>query len=388
MSTSSRSPRPSSRSAIHHDLLLANALAQAQALAFGRTADELRRPACRSALVPHKEMPGNRPTTFLLLERLTPFALGSLVALYEHVVFTAGRGLGHRLVRPVGRRAREGARRELAPVIAGEARAPNRSTARPPRSSSASGSSSARADRARAPRARGRVRADRVLAARAGVLRAGRRGRSSPICTSATGSRRLSAGRPTPAPAEPCALPLVACVVRTDGHAGVMTTRWSSRHRCRDGDDGSRSARGGAPGPGRATPRAVDAVRDAIGRGDVYQVNLVQHLSAPFAGSPRALAARLAPLTQPNELPFADAEWRVLRGRRLGDRHPPLPSSSSPGAGDRRLDAADQGNAAARPSRGAPRLGEGRGRARDDRRPRAERPLARLPSRAACAGRR
>ena len=74
----------------HHDLLLANALAQAQALAFGRTADELRAAGVPERLVPHKEMPGNRPTSFLLLERLTPFALGTLVALYEHVVFTQG----------------------------------------------------------------------------------------------------------------------------------------------------------------------------------------------------------------------------------------------------------------------------------------------------------
>ena len=74
----------------HQDLLLANALAQAQALAFGRTADELRQAGVPERLVPHKVMPGNRPTTFLLLDRLTPFALGSLVALYEHVVFTQG----------------------------------------------------------------------------------------------------------------------------------------------------------------------------------------------------------------------------------------------------------------------------------------------------------
>jgi len=74
----------------HHGLLLANALAQAQALAFGRTADELREAGVPETLVPHKEMPGNRPSTLLLLERLTPFALGSLVALYEHSVFVEG----------------------------------------------------------------------------------------------------------------------------------------------------------------------------------------------------------------------------------------------------------------------------------------------------------
>jgi glucose-6-phosphate isomerase len=74
----------------HRVLLLSNALAQARALAFGRTAEELRSSGVPAALVPHKEMPGNRPSTFLLLDELTPFALGSLVALYEHVVFTQG----------------------------------------------------------------------------------------------------------------------------------------------------------------------------------------------------------------------------------------------------------------------------------------------------------
>ena len=59
---------------------------------------------------------------------------------------------------------------------------------------------------------------------------------------------------------------------------------------------------------------AVDAVRTAIARGDVYQVNLVQHLSASFAGSPSALAARLAPLTQPNDAPLGDSAWRLLEG--------------------------------------------------------------------------
>jgi glucose-6-phosphate isomerase len=74
----------------HRVLLLANALGQAQALAFGRSAEELRRAGVPERLVRHKEMLGNRPSTFLLLDTLTPFALGSLVALYEHVVFTEG----------------------------------------------------------------------------------------------------------------------------------------------------------------------------------------------------------------------------------------------------------------------------------------------------------
>jgi glucose-6-phosphate isomerase len=74
----------------HHDLLVANVLAQAEALAFGKTAEEVRAEGTAAALVPHRVFEGNRPTNTLLLERLTPAALGRLVALYEHDVFTQG----------------------------------------------------------------------------------------------------------------------------------------------------------------------------------------------------------------------------------------------------------------------------------------------------------
>ncbi len=72
----------------HHDLLMANVFAQAQALAFGRTEEEVRSEGTAEDVVPHRVMPGNRPTNVLLAEQLTPFRLGTLVALYEHVVFT------------------------------------------------------------------------------------------------------------------------------------------------------------------------------------------------------------------------------------------------------------------------------------------------------------
>jgi len=72
----------------HHDLLLANVFAQGEALAFGKTAEELRSEGTAQALVPHKTFDGNRPSNTLLLEKLTPAALGKLVALYEHIVFT------------------------------------------------------------------------------------------------------------------------------------------------------------------------------------------------------------------------------------------------------------------------------------------------------------
>ncbi|MFM1903341.1 MAG: hypothetical protein RLZZ440_1241 [Planctomycetota bacterium] len=74
----------------HHDLLMANCFAQAEALAFGKTAAEVRADGVSEVLVPHKTFPGNRPSTTILAEKLTPRLLGSLVALYEHAVFTQG----------------------------------------------------------------------------------------------------------------------------------------------------------------------------------------------------------------------------------------------------------------------------------------------------------
>jgi para-aminobenzoate synthetase component 1 len=118
-------------------------------------------------------------------------------------------------------------------------------------------------------------------------------------------SSRIRRGA-TPPPPEPCPLPLLACVVRQDNYAdrrdvgssagaiaiGEWVRSWSSAE----------------------YESAVGEVRDAIARGDVYQVNLVQHLQAPFSGDPAALAARLRPLAQPSGLPFADETWRALHG--------------------------------------------------------------------------
>jgi len=74
----------------HHDILMANVFAQAEALAFGRTTDEVRTDGTQERLVPHRVFEGNRPSNLLLAERLTPATLGALVALYEHSVFTQG----------------------------------------------------------------------------------------------------------------------------------------------------------------------------------------------------------------------------------------------------------------------------------------------------------
>jgi glucose-6-phosphate isomerase len=74
----------------HHDILLANVFAQAEALAFGKTREEVKAERTPEWLVPHRLFEGNRPSNTLLLDRLTPGALGKLVALYEHSVFTQG----------------------------------------------------------------------------------------------------------------------------------------------------------------------------------------------------------------------------------------------------------------------------------------------------------
>ena len=74
----------------HHDILMSNVFAQAQALAFGKTEAELRAEGTPEAVIPHRVMEGNRPTNVILAQRLTPHTLGTLVALYEHSVFTQG----------------------------------------------------------------------------------------------------------------------------------------------------------------------------------------------------------------------------------------------------------------------------------------------------------
>ncbi len=73
-----------------HDLLMANLIAQGEALAFGKTVDEVRAEGTDAALAPHRTFAGNRPSNTLLAEKLTPYALGTLIALYEHSVFVQG----------------------------------------------------------------------------------------------------------------------------------------------------------------------------------------------------------------------------------------------------------------------------------------------------------
>jgi glucose-6-phosphate isomerase len=75
---------------VHHELLMANVLAQAEALAFGKTRAEVEAEGTKPWLAPHRTFAGNRPSSLLLIDRLTPAALGKLVALYEHSVFAQG----------------------------------------------------------------------------------------------------------------------------------------------------------------------------------------------------------------------------------------------------------------------------------------------------------
>ncbi|MDN5939636.1 MAG: glucose-6-phosphate isomerase, partial [Salinisphaera sp.] len=74
----------------HHDLLIANMIAQSEALAFGKSTEQLRAEGADPAQLAHRVCDGNRPSTTILGKRLTPHALGTLVALYEHSVFTQG----------------------------------------------------------------------------------------------------------------------------------------------------------------------------------------------------------------------------------------------------------------------------------------------------------
>jgi glucose-6-phosphate isomerase len=103
------------------DLLMANCLAQTKALAFGRTAAEIEAEGTPPALVPHKVMPGNRPSSTILAPKLTPSVLGQLVALYEHTVFVEGAVWGIDSFDQWGVELGKIMAKELAPVLSGEA---------------------------------------------------------------------------------------------------------------------------------------------------------------------------------------------------------------------------------------------------------------------------
>ena len=102
------------------DLLMANCLAQTKALAFGRTAEEVAADGTAAALVPHKVMPGNRPSSTILAPKLTPSVLGQLVALYEHTVFVEGSVWGIDSFDQWGVELGKVMAKELAPLLTAE----------------------------------------------------------------------------------------------------------------------------------------------------------------------------------------------------------------------------------------------------------------------------
>ena len=104
-----------------HDLLMSNLFAQTQVLAFGKTAEEIAAEDTPADVVPHKVMPGNRPTTSILAPRLTPSVLGQLIALYEHQVFTEGVIWGIDSFDQWGVELGKTQAQALVPVISGEA---------------------------------------------------------------------------------------------------------------------------------------------------------------------------------------------------------------------------------------------------------------------------
>ncbi|REK12705.1 MAG: glucose-6-phosphate isomerase, partial [Actinobacteria bacterium] len=81
---------PNDEIANQHDMLFGNMLAQAEALGFGKSREEVQAEDVEERLVPHRTFPGNRPTSLIVAPRLTPSVLGQLIALYEHKVFTQG----------------------------------------------------------------------------------------------------------------------------------------------------------------------------------------------------------------------------------------------------------------------------------------------------------
>jgi glucose-6-phosphate isomerase len=110
-----------------HDLLMSNFFAQTQVLAFGKTAEEIAADGTPPNVVPHKVMPGNRPSTSILADRLTPSVLGQLIALYEHQVFTEGVVWGIDSFDQWGVELGKTQAKALLPVITGDASPPPQS---------------------------------------------------------------------------------------------------------------------------------------------------------------------------------------------------------------------------------------------------------------------
>ena len=130
-----------------HDLLMSNFFAQTQVLAFGKTAEEIADEGTPPEVVPHKVMPGNRPTTSILGTKLTPSVVGQLIALYEHQVFTEGVIWGIDSFDQWGVELGKTQAKALLPVITSDESPPSSPTPRPTRSCAATAPSEAAAPR-------------------------------------------------------------------------------------------------------------------------------------------------------------------------------------------------------------------------------------------------
>ncbi|PFG27002.1 glucose-6-phosphate isomerase [Corynebacterium renale] len=104
-----------------HDVLMGNFFAQTKVLAFGKTLEEIRAEGVPAELAPHKVMPGNRPTTTILADQLTPYTLGALIALYEHIVFVQGSLWGINSFDQWGVELGKQQANDLAPAVSGAA---------------------------------------------------------------------------------------------------------------------------------------------------------------------------------------------------------------------------------------------------------------------------
>jgi len=104
-----------------HDLFMANLFAQSAALAFGKTAEEIAAEGTPAEVVPHKVMPGNRPSSTILAPKLTPSTLGQLIAFYEHVTFVEGTIWGIDSFDQWGVELGKVLAKQMVPVLTGEA---------------------------------------------------------------------------------------------------------------------------------------------------------------------------------------------------------------------------------------------------------------------------
>ena len=328
------------------------------------------------ATIPHRVVPGNRPTTVILAERLDPADARRARRPVRAQRLCAGRDLGRRPLRPVGGRARQGARStRIAPELAADWKhelqhdsSTNALSAAVP---DAAGwltplrqrSSSATPEGAFPP-------GSRSGSSSQGILRRGWRGARSGCLSRlrVVGETDPPSTRVPSPPPEPCGpLPLAACAVRS---LFVF---------CFGVDNDPRGE--GLGGGGEPTwteseyAAAVDRVRTAIERGDVYQVNLVQHLQATRPGDPATIARSLAAALAPFRALLRRIRWV---GEGVGDRvrvARALPLAQR-AAGCRRCRSRERG-----PKDVASefeRVGEGCRGACHDRRPRTERSLARV----------